>query len=203
MSAFSQTTVNPSATGPGTLYDGLGYSNSAVLQEMFPTSPMHGASPTLLVTGEPPMLQTTAPGGASQVDAVTLLNEGVVAGSSGYYGFNGNFDRDYANAPDIAAGISGGGPDGTGAMGSGAGASATPYVPNPLSPGEGNGTTANSVPATPATVVNALTPTDDGGGRTPNNSFPSSGGGYATNPSTTSAAIAALSLGSYGLGSST
>jgi len=179
MSGFNQTIVNP-AIPPAT---GMGSRDNSTLVEMFPASPIY--------SGEITDTNVDSPNGGSYID---ILQEGDVPDSGGYYGFpDGEFNRDFTNAPNIAAGVNGGGRDGQGSQGSGAGAPATQYVPNPIPPGPGS-TDATEQPSS-------------GGlweGRNPpeSSTFPAAGGGHGANPSATSANIARITMGHYGLGTS-
>ena len=166
MSTFNQTIVSPAATTRG-----LGASSSATLTEMFPASPIYD--------GEITDTEVNSSNGGTYIE---LLQEGSVPESSGYYGFNPVFNRDFVDAPNIPAGIT------TGA----AGLPATAYVPNPVPPGPGDVNPLNQ-PAPPS---------DPSFPNGPSDSFPASGGGHASDPATTSANIASTTIGSYGLGTS-
>jgi len=158
MSGFSQTIVQPAATSRG-----FGKSSTTTLVEMFPASSIHSGQLT----------------DDERVQAGRdLLQDGVVMGSGGYYGFNQPFSRDFQNngAPNLADVVSGG-PGGQ---------PATPYVPNPTPPGPGDTSPLNK-PAPPSTDFPG----------TSNNSFPGSGGGHQANPLDTSAAIAGQTIGEF------
>lgn len=90
----------------------------------------------------------------------------------------GEFSKDYAGAPnmdDVATGAGG--------------LPASPYVPNPSSPGEGS-VDPSAQPAAP-----------DGFGQTPS-ATPGTGVGSQLSPQASSAAISGQTLGDYGLGKS-
>jgi len=150
----------------------MGESSTSTLNEMFPASPIY--------SGEITDTEVDSSNGGTYVE---LLQEGEVVGSGGYYGFaDGNFDRDFVDAPNIPADIS------TGA----GGLPGTAYVPNPSMPGPGN--------------VNPLDqPKPPDSGQWPaeaSDSFPASGGGHKSDPAATSANIARITMGHYGLGTS-
>jgi len=91
----------------------------------------------------------------------------------------GEFNKDYSSAPDYADVPTGGG-----------GLPASAHVPNPTSPGEGEGTN-------PA----AQTSAPDDFGTTPS-STPGTGVGSQLTPKASSEAISGQTLGDYGLGKS-
>jgi hypothetical protein len=109
MGEFNQTIVSPVPTSWG-----MGSSNSKIMREMFPDSPIYKEE----VTNE------KCPGGTY----IDLLQVGEVPGSGGYYGLTPPFNRDFIGAPDI--------PDDV--LVGAAGLPGTAYVPNPVPPGPGN-----------------------------------------------------------------
>ena len=137
---------------------GDGSSNSEMIKASFPASPIY--------TGE--MTDTTV-----TEQAQALLLDGVV--NDGGHTF-GEFNRDYVDAPNYGNVETGGG-----------GLPASPWVPNPVSPGPGS-----------------MNPTDqadppDGYGQTSNAQW-GSGVGSALQPSESSAAQSATVLGDYVMG---
>ena len=167
MAGFNQTIVTPATTDRG-----MGESSTKTLVEMFPASPIY--------SGEVTDTKVDSPEGGSYIE---LLQDGEVVGSGGYYGFaDGNFDRDFVDAPDIPADV----PTGP------AGLPGTAYVPNPVMPGPGDVNQLNQ-PAPPSDTAWPAGASD---------SFPASGGGHDTSPSATSANIARVTMGHYGLGTS-
>jgi len=68
---------------------------------------------------------------------------GVVVGSDGYYGFSENYSKDFTGA---GASVPGGPPNYNDVKTGAGGLPATPFVPNPASPGEGNGVNAEAKP---------------------------------------------------------
>lgn len=167
MAGFNQTIVTPASTNRG-----MGESSTSTLNEMFPASPIY--------SGEITDTEVDSSNGGTYVE---LLQEGEVNGSGGYYGFaDGNFDRDFVDAPNIPADVP------TGA----AGLPGTAYVPNPVMPGPGDVNPLNQ-PAPPS---------DPSWPAGPSDSFPGAGGGHDTSPSAASANIARITMGSYGLGTS-
>ena len=91
----------------------------------------------------------------------------------------GEFSKDYSDAPDYADVPTGGG-----------GLPASAHVPNPTSPGEGEGTNPAAQSAAPGDF-----------GTTPS-STPGAGVGSQLTPKASSEAISAQTLGDYGLGKS-
>jgi len=159
MAGFKQTIVEVTPTSRG-----KGSSSTATLVEMFPASPIH--------RGELTDPERTKSGQIA-------LKDGKVLGSDGYYGFNGNYSRDFQDngAPNIPDDVQAGGPGGE---------PATAFVPNPVPPGPGDVNPANK-PAPPAT--------DFPGNK--NNSFPGSGGGSSVNPKDASSRMSNQYIGLY------
>jgi hypothetical protein len=101
------------------------------------------------------------------------FNEEVLSGPVNDEGHTfGNHNRDYEDAPDLSTVETGGG-----------GLPASPYVPNPVSPGEGLDAANQGSPP-------------EGFGQTPS-STPGVGVGALENPATTSARQARHTLGDY------
>ena len=144
---------------------GLGHRSKSTMQEMFPSSPIHSGDIDDDSVRE--LAQT-----------LLLGDDPGLADGDAYYGFNPPFSRNFT---------SGEAPMGPGAPNildvdvGGEGLPGTPYSPNTASPGEGNGVDATAIPDISGDMT----------GLPANNSFPSSGGGHDSNPTDTSAAIAA------------
>lgn len=159
MSSVKQTTVNIVA---GKL--GMGSSDTTLMGELFPGSPIHNGTMTR---------------DSVQAQGNEELLQGVVQNGLGLP----TFDRDFTG---LDSGVSA--PDQDVKTGAG-GLPASPWVPNPASPGEGS-QDPKDLPKAP-----------DGFGRTPSNTY-GTGIGSVTNPATTTKQIAIATLGSYGLGTS-
>ena len=160
MATHSQTIVTINKTD-GALGEVNGYSTSdtSMLQGIFPASPLN----TGVITDE-----TITSEYQDALDK--MINDGG-------HTF-GTFDPNFVDAPDMSKVETGDG-----------GLPASPYVPNPTSPGPGS-----------------MNPTDqpkapDGFGTSPNDT-PFVGNGSEDNPSTTSAQIAGTKLGDFLMGKS-
>lgn len=146
---------------------GLGSSDSKNHIEAYPASPIHSGELTRESIQE-------------QFDELAL--QGVVKNGLGLP----SYDRDYTGAdsgsepPDLTTVETGAG-----------GLPASPYVPNPASPGPGSQNPAD-LPAPP-----------EGFGQNANADTYGSGPGGTVNPTDTSKVIAGATLGAYGLGTST
>ena len=139
---------------------GMGAAATNDLKTMFATSPMHSGDIT--------------PDSVKEQYQKEALDDQINDGGHTF----GTFDPNYTDAPDMGDVETGGG-----------GAPASPFVPNPSSPGEGS-----------------VSPTDqpkapDGFGETPS-ATPFSGVGSKLNPKVSSIAIGSQTLGDYGLGKS-
>lgn len=137
---------------------GKGSSDTATLQAAFPASPMH-------------MGEMTAESVRQQFQDEVI--DGVV--NDGGHTF-GTFDRDYADAPDLNEVATGGG-----------GLPASPYVPNPTSPGPGSVNAADQAEA------------PEGFGETPSDTW-GSGVGSQLQPKTSSESQSKGQLGDYVMG---
>jgi hypothetical protein len=163
---------NQTIVTPASTDRGMGTSSTKTMHGMFPKSPIYLEEIT--------DTKVTSKNGGSYIE---LLQDGEVDNSGGYYGFAvGNFDRDFTDAPNIPADV---------LVGAG-GKPGTAYVPNPVMPGPGNVDPLQQ-PAPPDGPAWPAGPSDP---------FPGAGGGYETNPKATSANIASITMGHYGLGTS-
>ena len=154
MPTHTQVMLSPPVTAPSA----MGKADSARVAASFPASPIH--------SGEITDTSITA-------QFQELVLDGVV--NDGGHTF-GEFNRDYADAPDLNEVKTGAG-----------GLPASPYVPNPVSPGPGS-----------------MNPSDqgappDGFGATPNGQW-GTGVGSALQPKSSSEAISKQKLGDYIMG---
>jgi len=158
---MSQTTTNPAQTDGG-----LGKSNTIRLKESFAASPIYSGDEALLDNGsiDSPIRQHFQ----------SLALDGIV--NDGGHTF-GTFNLDFASGAPTYGDVE------TGA----GGLPASPWVPNPASPGPGS-MNANDLPAPP-----------EGFGEIPNPQF-GTGVGTALDPKKSSAQISAQKLGDYKLG---
>jgi len=161
MPSVKQTTVDPAATTSG-----MGSSSTELMTELYPGSPIHNGTMTR---------------DSVQTDGDELLLQGVVQNGLGLPAFS----RDFTGAD---SGVSP--PDQDVATGAG-GLPASPWVPNPASPGPGS-QNPTDLPAAP-----------DGFGTEPNGDTYGVGAGALTNPKDTSQEIARAKLGDFMLGTST
>ena len=157
---MKQTTVDPAAT---TL--GMGTSSTELMTEIYPASPIHNGD-------------MTRDGVQAQGDEELL--QGVVQNGLGL----STFDRDFTG---LDSGVS---PPDQDVETGGGGLPASPWVPNPASPGPGS-QNPTDIPAAP-----------DGFGTEPNGDTFGVGAGALTNPKDTSQEIATAKLGMFGLGTS-
>ena len=156
--------VKQTTVDPAATTTGMGSTSSELMVELYPGSPIHNGS----MTRE-----------SVQTQGDTELLTGVVVDGMGLSSFNLDF-----KGPD-------GGPHPDQEVTTGAGGlPASPWVPNPASPAEGQN--PSSLPAPP-----------DGFGLEPNGDTYGSGDGALTNPKDTSMVISAGKIGSYGMGTST
>lgn len=161
MPSVKQTTVDPAATTTG-----MGSSSTELMVELYPASPIHDGSMTR---------------DSVQAGGDAMLLEGVVTNGMGLPSFSLDFTgQDSGVAP----------PDRDVTTGAG-GLPASPWVPNPVSPGPGS-QNPSDLPAPPA-----------GFGETPNGDTYGVGDGALTNPKDTSLVISEGKIGSYGMGTST
>jgi len=120
-----------------------GKSNKSAIKGIFGSSPLPGynGNETIKVEGEPD-LDLSSPETYRQ-----WFFDNVVKGtvSDANWGL-GTYNREFGDAPNLADVVTGGG-----------GLPATPYVPNPVSPGEGSTNPAGVAPA-PADFTDKLTP---------------------------------------------
>jgi len=159
MPSVKQTTVDPAATTTG-----MGSSSTELMVELYPGSPIHDGS-------------MTRESVQAQGDAELL--SGVVTNGMGLPSFSLDFTgQDSGVAP----------PDQEVTTGAG-GLPASPWVPNPSSPGEGQN--PSTLPAAP-----------DGFGMEPNGDTYGVGEGAIANPKDTSLVISGGKIGSYGMGTS-
>ena len=136
----------------------LGSSDTATIKSSFPASPIHSGDMT--------------------VESIKQqFQDEVIDGTVNDAGHTfGTFSRDYVDAPDIREVQTGGG-----------GLPASPYVPNPVSPGPGSLNPADQAEA------------PDGFGQTPSD-VPGSGVGSQLQPKTSSEQQSSGRLGDYVMG---
>lgn len=160
----------------------LGTRRDANLKGIFSSSPLYSQSEST-VEGEGKLKLTDADMKTWFLDHVV---NGAVPGSDGYYGFSEAHNRDFSGA---GASIPGGPPDLNTVATGGAGLPATPYVPNPASPGEGNGVNAAAQPEAKdfAAQAAAKKPSTPGSGAAANED--------SRNPASTSKAMKTKTLG--------
>tara|TARA_Y100000385_G_C12986621_1_gene590926 strand:+ start:607 stop:1098 length:492 start_codon:yes stop_codon:yes gene_type:complete len=160
MPSVKQTTVDPAATTKG-----LGTSSTELMTELYPNSPVHNGD----------MTRTSV-----QAQGNDLLIQGTVTNGFGIPSFSRDFTGQDSGvaAPDQDVATGGGG------------LPASPFVPNPASPGPGS-QNPTDLPAPP-----------EGFGSEPNGDTYGSGPGALANPVDTAKQIAGSTLGSYGLGTS-
>ena len=161
MATSPQTTVEPAATTSG-----LGSSDRELMVELYPASPIHNGTMTRSSVRE---------------KADELLLQGVVQDGFGL----STFDRDFTG---LESGVA---PPDRDVETGGGGLPASPWVPNPASPGPGS-QNPTDLPAAP-----------DGFGTEPNGDTYGVGAGALTNPKDTSQVIARAKLGDFMLGTST
>ena len=141
---------------------GLGSSGTQELSSVFGSSPISGAAKSVTKEERKKFYQDKVLNG-------TINDEGHTFGK---------FELDYSEAPDLKDVEVGDG-----------GKPASPYVPNPTSPGEGSDNPADQGKA------------PDGYGKTPS-STPFVGVGSQLSPKASSVAISGQTLGDYGFGKS-
>lgn len=162
MPSVKQTTVDPVATSRG-----MGSSDNQTLVASFPASPVH--------SGE--LTRDTL---EKQFNELVL--SGVVKNGMGI----ASFDRDYTGADSGSSS-----PDLKNVKTGPGGLPASPYVPNPASPGPGSSNPAD-LPSPP-----------EGFGTAPSSVGYGVGVGSQDNPADSGKRISKHTLGSYGLGTST
>jgi len=162
----------------------LGTRNEQNLKGIFSSSPLYSQAESNVPNQG--AIKLTAEG-LKQWYLDNVVN-GSVAGSDGYYGFSENYSLDFtgAGASNVAEG--GGPPNYNDVKTGGGGLPATPFVPNPASPGEGNGVNASSIPEAKdfAAQISAKKPSTPGSGASANED--------ARNPSSTSKAMKTTKL---------
>jgi hypothetical protein len=161
----------------------VGARNDTVLKGIFVSSPLY-ANAEISVGGEGKIKLTAEELKKWFIEHVV---NGAVPGSDGYYGFTENYNRDFSGA---GASIPNGPPDfNKDVKTGGGGLPATPFVPNPASPGEGNGISADKVPAAKEFAAKMLNkkPSTPGSGAAANDS--------SRNPSESSKAMKTVTLG--------
>lgn len=117
----------------------LGSRDDIVLKSLFKTSPLYSSAETQ-VEQQGSLKLTPEELKKWYIDHVV---NGVVPKSGEYYGFSDNTSLDYEGT---GASVPNGPPDLNKVATGGGGLPATPYVPNPASPGEGNSINASAVP---------------------------------------------------------
>ena len=140
------------------IMDLVSRADSALLESIYPGSPIIGTNKSVTDASQKAKMQA-------------VLNEDITENVS-----FGTFNPNFADAPDLSLVETGNG-----------GLPATPYVPNPTSPGEGS-----INPVDQAEAPDGYMPVDQ-----------ASGMGSIENPSVTSTRIAGATLGAYIKGSST
>jgi len=154
---------------------GPGHRNQKNITGMFGTSPLYSQA------------ETSAPEGSLKLTPENLKQwyidkvvNGAVPGSDGYYGFTENYSKDFTGA---GASIPGGAPNYKDVKTGGGGLPSTAFVPNPASPGEGNGVNAEAKPEAKdfAAQIGAKKPSTPGSGAAANED--------SRNPALTSAAM--------------
>ena len=168
MTSISQTLVNfnSNAISQGT----PGNSNTANLQSMFPSSPIY--------LGQISDQERRDAFDEISKDAfLTAAGLNDIADIGGYYGMN--YSYNYSNAPDLAN------------VDLAAHNLPSPYIPNPTSPGQGNGANHTAKPAYTGQIKNPNTVSNFG-----------SGLGGLVSPSETSSNISQLKLGDFISGNS-
>ena len=160
----------------------LGSRNETSLKGIFASSPLYSQAESS-VDGEGKLKLTDSDLKQWFIDHVV---NGVVPGSDGYYGFSEAHNRDFSGA---GASIPGGPPDLNTVKTGGGDLPATPYVPNPSSPGEGNGVNATAKPEAKdfAAQISAKKPSTPGSGAAANED--------SRNPASTSKAMKTVTLG--------
>ena len=160
----------------------LGSRNNESLKGIFATSPLYTQAESS-VEGED-KLKLTEPD-LKQWFLDHVVN-GAVPGSDGYYGFTENYSKDFTGA---GASVPGGPPNYEDVKTGGGGLPATAFVPNPASPGEGNGVNAEAKPEAKsfAGQISNKKPSTPGSGAAANEP--------ARNPAETSKAMKTATLG--------
>lgn len=154
---------------------GPGHRNQKNITGLFGSSPLYLQAKTTTAEGEISL---------TPVDLKQWFNDhvvnGAVPGSDGYYGFSQPYNRDFTGA---GASIPDGPPNYNDVKTGGGGLPATAFVPNPASPGEGNGVNAAALPEAKdfAAQISAKKPSTPGSGPAANED--------ARNPALTSAAM--------------
>ena len=161
---------------------GPGHRNQKNITGLFGTSPLYKQAESSVAEGG---LKLT-PADLKQWYIDHVVN-GSVPGSDGYYGFSEAYNRDFSGA---GASIPGGPPNYKDVKTGGGDLPATAFVPNPASPGEGNGINAFAKPEAKdfAEMMAAKKPSTPGAGPAANED--------ARNPAFTSVAMKS-SLGLY------
>ena len=159
----------------------LGARREQNLKGIFSSSPLYSEG-SAAVPGEGEAKLTPSENTQWFLDHVV---NGAVTGSDGYYGFTENYNRDFSGA---GGSIPGGPPDYASVKTGGGGLPATPFVPNPASPGEGNGVNATAVPEAKdfAAQMSTKKPSTPGSGAAANED--------ARNPASTSKAMKVTKL---------
>lgn len=157
----------------------LGTRNEQSLKSLFSTSPLYSQAESN-VPNQGAIKLTSE--GLKQWYLDNVVN-GIVAGSDGYYGFSENHSLDFTGAGASNATQGGGPPNFNDVKTGGGGLPATAFVPNPASPGEGNGVNASSIPDAKdfAAQISAKKPSTPGAGAAANED--------SRNPSSTSKAM--------------
>lgn len=163
----------------------LGTRNDQNLKGIFASSPLYSAATSEVENEGSAKL---VPADYSQWFLDHVVN-GAVPGSDGYYGFSEAYDRDFTGAAASNKTEGGGPPDYKKVKTGGGGLPATPFVPNPSSPGEGNGVNATAVPEAKdfAAQISAKKPSTPGAGAAANED--------SRNPASTSKAMKTVTLG--------
>jgi len=160
----------------------LGTRREANIKGLFASSPLY--LPAESTPAKQGSMKLT-PEGIKQWYLENVVN-GSVPDSDGYYGFSQAYSLDFTGA---GASIPGGPPNYAEVETGGGGLPSTPFVPNPASPGEGNGVNAEAKPEARdfAAQISSKKPSTPGAGSSVNDD--------ARNPAVMSKAMKTLTLG--------
>jgi hypothetical protein len=165
----------------------LGSRSESVLQELFKTSPINGPSLADITVEKYSESLKMTEADLSKWFLNNVVN-GTVPDSNNYYGFSQPFNLDFSGAPGAGPGATP--PDYEDVnWGGGQGNPATPWTPNPASPGEGQGVDASKIPDSPefSHLYFNKTPTNPGSGDSANQD--------SRNPKTSSSNMKTTTLG--------
>lgn len=165
----------------------LGSRNEAVIQGLFKTSPLSAEKPASITVEKYADKLNMTEKDLEDWYVKNVLN-GVVPDSNKYYGFSQPYSLGFSGAPGDD--LTGTPPDLKTVKWGGGGLPATPWTPNPASPGEDNGANANKIPEVPdfSHLYWNKVPTNPGSGDSANED--------SRNPSVSSANMKITTLGS-------